>query len=69
VRRRPAIELWNDDGIHPSRAGSYLTACVFYALLTVRDPADSSFTAELDPAEARWLARLANDEVRRHYPL
>ena len=69
VRRRPAIELWNDDGIHPSRAGSYLTACVFYALLTGRDPADSSFTAELDPAEARWLARLANNEVRRHYPL
>jgi Domain of unknown function (DUF4886) len=64
VRRRPGIDLWKGDGLHPTRAGSYLTACVLYAMLTGRDPADSSFTAGLDLAEALWLARLADERVR-----
>jgi hypothetical protein len=69
VRRRPDIDLWKADGLHPSRAGSYLTACAFYSMLTRRDPADSSFTAGLDAAEAHWLARVANTEVRRWHPV
>jgi hypothetical protein len=69
VRRRPDIDLWKGDGLHPTRTGSYLTACAFYSMLTRRDPADSSFTAGLDPAEAHWLARVANTEVRRWHPV
>ena len=64
LRRRPGIDLWKGDGLHPTRSGSYLAACVFYAMLTGRDAANSSFTAGLDRAEARWLARLADAYTR-----
>ena len=58
-RREPGIDLWADDGKHPSRLGSYLAACVFYATLTGRDPARSEFTGDLAPAEARFLQDVA----------
>jgi hypothetical protein len=30
---RPSIDLWAADGSHPSAAGTYLAACVFYAAI------------------------------------
>ena len=60
-RRRPGLELWADDGRHPSRAGSYLAACVFYAVLTGRDPTMSAFTDGLEAADARFLQQVAAD--------
>ncbi|MEQ9399041.1 MAG: SGNH/GDSL hydrolase family protein [Longimicrobiales bacterium] len=36
---RPDLDLFTDDGSHPSPTGTYLTACVFYATLTGRSPA------------------------------
>jgi hypothetical protein len=64
LRRRPGLELWKRDGRHPSELGSYLTACVFYAALTGRDPADSGYTAGLDAADALILQDVASDLVR-----
>jgi uncharacterized protein DUF4886 len=63
LRREPGIDLWAGDGRHPSRLGSYLTACVFYAILTGRDPAASGFTAGIGPNEARFLQQVATDVV------
>ena len=63
VSGRPGIDLWKGYGLHPTETGSYLAACVFYAMLTGRDPANSSFTAGLDRGDARWLARLAYERV------
>ena len=57
-RRRPEFDLWGSDG-HTNRAGSYLAACVFYAVLTSRDPSASSFTAGLARSEARFFQNLA----------
>ncbi len=34
----PEIELYNPDGSHPSPAGTYLAACLFFAKLTGRAP-------------------------------
>ncbi|MEM7417371.1 MAG: hypothetical protein AAF389_17905 [Gemmatimonadota bacterium] len=34
----PEIRLFHPDGSHPSPAGTYLAACVFYAVLTGHDP-------------------------------
>lgn len=34
----PEIELYNPDGSHPSPAGTYLAACLFYAAITGRSP-------------------------------
>jgi hypothetical protein len=61
--RRPDLELLMDDGHHPNRAGSYLAACVFYALLTRRDPSRSAYTGEIDPWDAMFLQRLAAELV------
>jgi hypothetical protein len=58
VRRRPGLDLLDDDGRHPNLAGSYLAACVFYATLTGRDPTKSAFTAGLPVADARFLQEL-----------
>ena len=59
-RRRPDLDLWLQDG-HTNRAGSYLTACVFYVYLTWRDPSGSSFTAGLPETDARFLRNLAGE--------
>ena len=34
----PTIELYDPDGSHPSAVGTYLTACVFYAVITDKSP-------------------------------
>ncbi|MEM7374851.1 MAG: hypothetical protein AAF587_40035 [Bacteroidota bacterium] len=35
---RPDIRLYHEDGSHPSNVGTYLTACVMFAVLTARSP-------------------------------
>lgn len=35
---RPDLGLYDEDGSHPSALGTYLTACVFYGVLTGRSP-------------------------------
>jgi hypothetical protein len=60
VQRKPGLDLWDDDGRHPDPAGSYLAACVFYALLSGRDPSRSEFIAGLEPAEARFFQDVAS---------
>ena len=35
---RPEIELYDPDGSHPSAVGAYLSACVFYRVLTGKSP-------------------------------
>lgn len=37
-KERPDLDLFVDDGSHPNPAGTYLAACVFYAVLTGRSP-------------------------------
>ncbi len=37
-KENPSIELFYKDGSHPSPAGSYLAACVFYATIFGRSP-------------------------------
>jgi hypothetical protein len=59
LRRRPELDLWDSDGRHPNVAGSYLAACVFYEILTGRDPSRSGFIADLEPGEAHFLQRIA----------
>ena len=35
---RPDIKLYDPDGSHPNTTGTYLTACVFYGILTNQSP-------------------------------
>ncbi len=61
-RSHPEIGLYQSDGIHPSEAGTYLAACVFYAALLRKGVLGAS-PLGLDPAEARILQRAAQDSV------
>ena len=65
LRRRPELGLWADDDRHPSREGSYLAACVFYATLTGKDPRLTRFTDGL--SDARFLQHVAWDVARSRY--
>jgi hypothetical protein len=61
LRREPRLDLWAGDGQHPGRLGSYLAACVFYAMLSGREPAQSGFTAGIPPGQARLFQQVAGD--------
>jgi hypothetical protein len=38
LAKNPQLPLYDSDGIHPLPEGSYLAACVFYAMLAQRSP-------------------------------
>jgi hypothetical protein len=61
LRRDPSLDLWAGDGQHPGRLGSYLAACVFYAMLSRREPAQSGFTAGVQPDQARLFQQVVGD--------
>ena len=67
VASRPQLDLWASDGKHPSRLGSYLAACVFYATLTGRSPVGDTFTDGLNESDARSLQSVAWDIARKQY--
>jgi len=59
LRRDPSLDLWAGDGQHPGRLGSYLAACVFYAMLSGREPTRSRFAGGIDPRQANMLRQVA----------
>jgi hypothetical protein len=59
------LQLWDADGIHPSKAGSYLAACVIYASLFNESPERLSYRAGLAPELAQRLQRIAGEVVLR----
>jgi len=59
----PGIGLWSDDGSHPSVAGTYLAACVFYASIFRQSPEGLSFGGGIPDDQARVLQTEANDNV------
>jgi hypothetical protein len=67
VGSQPALTLWRADGSHPTAAGTYLAACVFYNLFYGHSPVGNGYTADLDVSVARTLQRVAAETVT-HYP-
>jgi hypothetical protein len=62
---RPALALHSDDGSHPSVAGTYLAACVFYGALVGGElSADSDFAAGVSAADAAALRGVAESVTR-----
>lgn len=59
LEQYPQIELWAEDGMHSSPAGSYLAACTAYAVIFQESPAGCSYTADLDSETAAQLQELA----------
>jgi len=58
-----SINLWTSDNSHPTLAGSYLAACVFYAKIFNSNPMGISYTAGLDTSVASFLQYVANETV------
>jgi hypothetical protein len=58
-RENPDIDLWQDDGSHPSTAGTYLAACVFYAAVFRQSPEGLGFTDGLSSDTAAILQKAA----------
>ncbi len=58
--RHPRVhDLWQDDGSHPSAAGTYLAACVFYATIFHASPHGLAYRDGLPDAEATTLQEMA----------
>jgi hypothetical protein len=66
-RERPKLKLFANDGSHPTPAGTYLAACVFFAVLTGRSPVGlpakvvrrNRTLVELELAVAQYLQKTA----------
>lgn len=63
LERKPELELWQRDGIHPSPEGTYLAACVFYATLLGTNPEGASYFGGLPEETARFLQSVAAGTV------
>ncbi len=63
VQNGDPVELFSGDGSHPSLAGSYLTACTFYATIFQESPIGLSFTGGLDETVAEYLQTVASETV------
>ena len=59
----PTINLFSTDGSHPSFAGTYLNACVFYSSLYHKSPEGASYIGSLDLATAQILQQVAKMTV------
>lgn len=59
IEQYPGIGLWAEDGMHPSLEGSYLAACLAYAVIFQESPVGCSYTADLDAGTAAQLQEVA----------
>ena len=59
----PQLTLWQDDGSHPTMTGTYLAACVFYAVIFRQSPAGLNYTAGLPNETAQSLQTIAGQTV------
>ena len=59
----PELELWDRDGSHPSEEGSYLAACVLYAIVCQKSPEMLGYGAGLPEGTAQFLQGVAAETV------
>jgi hypothetical protein len=63
LRRNASLELWQADGSHPSEQGTYLAACVFYAVVFRETPQGLPPVKQVPREIAEQLQRVAADTV------
>lgn len=59
----PNINLYQQDGSHPSLEGSYLAACVFYSSFFQKSCINNNFNPGIDPATALILQQVGSSMV------
>jgi hypothetical protein len=62
--QRPGIKLYASDGIHPSAAGVYLSACVFYASITGDSPLDNPVYTSIGFDNPDEIIKLDGDTIQ-----
>lgn len=55
----PQLQLWQEDGSHPTEQGTYLAACVFYAVIFKESPQGLSYTGNIPAETANQLQTIA----------
>jgi hypothetical protein len=60
---RTHSSLWQDDGSHPTVAGTYLAACVFYAVIFDQSPVGLDYRDGLPSDDAATLQSIAAKTV------
>lgn len=66
LSRETRPRLWQADGSHPTIAGTYLAACVFYATIFRQSPTGLSYHADLPESDATKLQATAARIVFDH---
>jgi hypothetical protein len=61
VTQPNAISLWQDDASHPTVAGTYLAASVFYAAIFKEKPLGLTYYAGLSQPDAQTLQKTAGE--------
>ncbi|MFK7956829.1 MAG: DUF4886 domain-containing protein [Lysobacterales bacterium] len=62
-KQAPEISLRTSDRLHPTLAGTYLAACVFYSWFYTQSSVGLEYAAGLDPTVAATLQKIASDTV------
>ena len=65
IQEHPDLNLWREDGSHPSKQGTYLAACVFYQVIFKESPAGLTYRAGLSQDTAKTLQSIAAETVSR----
>jgi uncharacterized protein DUF4886 len=60
VKEHPELSLWQEDGSHPSEQGTYLAACVFYAVIFHESPDGLNYHASLSSEDSKLLQSVAS---------
>ena len=63
------VDLYDTDGSHQSYAGSYLSACVFYATIFDKSPVGLSYTGSLSASDAAYLQQKAFEAYNEYVAL
>ena len=61
--QNPKLDLWQEDGSHPTEQGTYLAACVFYAVIFRQSPEGLTTLAGLPKETAQFLQQIAATTV------
>ena len=63
AKERPELVLWQEDGSHPTEQGTYLAACVFYAVIFHESPNGLAYRVGLSKENATFLQSIASSTV------
>lgn len=56
-KKHPELEILEDE-MHPSKLGAFLSACIFYEMITKKDASELEYTADLDSKKSEVLKKM-----------